>query len=566
MIGEKILNYHIDSLIGEGGVGTVYQATHTQLGRKVAIKALNPLLVNNEQVKQRFRQEATTLSNLQHLNIITLYDYLENDKGLFLIMEYAKGDALDNFIKRRAIPEEQTRYYFSRILDGMEYAHKQGVIHRDIKPSNIIITKDAGAKILDFGIAKILKEGNNTLTKPGAQLGTVLYMSPEQVQGKPVDHRTDVYSLGVTLFEMLTGKAPYDATVLTEFDVFNKIINDPLPPVKEWNSAVSDKMQALIDKATAKDPADRFQSCAAFKEALLKQETASQVAGETAGTQQKRPTQVKAKDAVPRAHATKSTVTTQREKNKKGSGPKRASYTPLYILVAVLVALVGYVIYNEMKGDDKKNNSTIANNTKTKDTAKGNTNEVKENANTTNNNKESDKEKEKKDKEDEEKKKRKEEKEALMDSLNTRKKHLQDTIRTIKKQRTDSLMRGLVVDGRLLEEDELAEGMNVEVTLVNNRSDVKFQKVIIAIKYFNESGGEIEEYEHKPVNLTKEPKVPIIFKVSRNVEAARFQCILKSATPTDLNPPAQIDSLKKAITKLDEEIKEVKEKYKEDEE
>ncbi|WP_299452129.1 serine/threonine-protein kinase [uncultured Microscilla sp.] len=552
MIGEKILNYHIDSLIGEGGVGTVFQATHTQLGRKVAIKALNPLLVNNEQVKQRFRQEATTLSNLQHINIITLYDYLENEKGLFLIMEYAQGEALDRFIKKCPIPEEQVRYYFSLILAGMEYAHKQGVIHRDIKPSNIIITQDASAKVLDFGIAKILKENKNNLTKPGAQLGTVMYMSPEQVQGKEIDQRTDIYSLGVTLFEMLTGKAPYDETQLTEFDVFNKIVNDPLPPLKQFNGAISERMQQLIDKATAKNPAERFQSCAEFKEALLKQE---EVTGDTT-TQNLRPTQVKATDAIAR-----NTSAASQKQRKKNTHPKRVSYAPLYILIFVLVGLVGFVIYSEFMGDDapKKGIADNRKNTTGKDQEV-----IKKDPKTgedQNKTKEEDKEK---DKEDEEKKKKIEAQEAIIDSLNSIKKHLQDTLKTIQRKRTDSLMRGLVVDGRLLEEDELAEGMTVEVTLVNNRSDVKFKDVVIAIKYFNAAGAELEEYVHKYGDLAKEPKVPVTFKIKRNIEAARFQCIRKSANPQDLSPPAQLDSLNQKIKKIAEEIKTAQEKKEEE--
>jgi serine/threonine protein kinase len=553
MIGEKILNYHIDSLIGEGGVGTVYQATHTQLGRKVAIKALNPLLVNNEQVKQRFRQEATTLSNLQHINIITLYDYLENDKGLFLIMEHAKGEALDQFIKKRPIPEEQVRYYFSLILAGMEYAHKQGVIHRDIKPSNIIITQDAGAKILDFGIAKILKENKNNLTKPGAQLGTVLYMSPEQVQGKTIDQRTDVYSLGVTLFEMLTGKAPYDETQVTEFDVFNKIVNDPLPPLKQFKADISDHMQQLIDKATAKDPAKRFQSCAEFKEALLKPNVAETEPVVATPSQNLRPTQVKAADTVPRNNP-------QPNKPKKKKKPKKVSYAPLYILITVLVCLIGFVAYSEFMGGGSSSN-TVAENRD--DNGKGKSEVIKNNTTEVNNDNNKTKEDKEKDKEDEEKKKKLEAQEALVDSLNTIKKNLQDTLNTIKRKRIDSLMQGLVVDGRLLEEDELAEGMTVEVTLVNNRSDVKFKDVVVAIKYFNESGAELEEYLHKYGDLNKEPKKPVIFKVKRNIEAARLQVLRKSANIQDLNPPTQIDSLNKEIKKIAEEIKLAQEKKEE---
>jgi len=569
MIGEKILNYRIDSLIGEGGVGTVYQATHAQLGRTVAIKALNPTLVNNEQVKQRFRQEATTLSNLQHINIITLYDYLENEKGLFLIMEFAKGEALDSFVQKRAIPEEQIRYYFSRILDGMEYAHKKGVIHRDIKPSNVIITQEADAKILDFGIAKILKEGKNTLTQPGAQLGTVLYMSPEQVQGQTVDHRTDIYSLGVTLFEMLTGKPPYDGDQTTEFEVFNKIINEPLPALKTFNDQLSDRMQWLIDKATAKKPDERFQSCAEFKEALLKQEQApAKTINEAMGGKTTlRPTQVKATtteppvttatSTKPKANTPKSLAnesaprnTNQANTSKGNSGkrPKKGmSRTPLYILITILVVLTGFLVYNELSGD-KKSGGITSNNTP-KDTTK----KVEDNTVVTNNNDNNNKTNEK----SEEDKKR-EVRQARLDSLIARKKRLNDTLKLVKRQRMDSLIKALIVNDRLIEpEDELAEGITVEVELMNPREDVKYKNVHISLRYFNESGVEVEEYVHKYGDLNKEAKVPVAFKVTRNVEAARYQCSLKSVDVRDLSPPKKVDSLNKVIAKLEEEIKSI---------
>ncbi|OJJ14890.1 hypothetical protein BKI52_40765 [marine bacterium AO1-C] len=559
MIGEKILNYRIDSLIGEGGVGTVYQATHTQLGRTVAIKALNPTLVNNEQVKQRFRQEATTLSNLQHINIITLYDYLENEKGLFLIMEFAKGEALDDFIKKRPIPEEQVRYYFSRILDGMEYAHKKGVIHRDIKPSNVIITEEADAKILDFGIAKILKEGKNTLTQPGAQLGTVLYMSPEQVQGQTVDHRTDIYSLGVTLFEMLTGKPPYDETQTTEFEVFNKIINEPLPALNTFKEQLSDRMQWLIDKATAKNPAERFQSCAEFKEALLKQEQApaKTVNEAIGGKKELRPTQVKATNTGQEATTAKPTSTPPKKptnegsqgnkgKGNTGSRPKKGmSRTPLYILITILVVLTGFLIYNELSGD-KKGSRTLSENT-TKDTVK----KAEDNTvtNDDNNNKTNEK--------SEEDKKR-EARQARLDSLIARKKRLNDTLKLVKRQRLDSLRNALLVDGRLIEpEDELAEGITVEVELRNTREDVKFKSIVISLKLYNDAGVEVEDHEHKYGDLNKEVNQSVTFRITREIEASKYQCTLKSVDIRDLNPPKKVDSLNKVITKLEEEIKSI---------
>ncbi len=271
MIGEQVLNYKLIALLGEGGMGSVYVGSHVQLGRKSAIKILHPNLVRNTMIRERFKNEASTLANLKHPNIVGLYDYLENEKGLYLIMEYVQGKPLDNYISTvsGAINESLVVHFFSQILDGFQYAHTQGVVHRDIKPSNLIITPENEVKILDFGIAKILDNGNKSLTQDGTRMGTVLYMSPEQVTGVPVDNRSDIYSLGVTLFQAVTGSCPYQEEGNTEFAIFSEIVHNPLPRANTFYPNVSQIMQAIIDKATAKNPDERFQSCAEFKQALL---------------------------------------------------------------------------------------------------------------------------------------------------------------------------------------------------------------------------------------------------------------------------------------------------------
>jgi len=261
MIGKQILNYKLTSLIGEGGMGNVYLAQHVHLDRKVAIKMLHPRFTTNDALRKRFRNEALVVSKLNHPNIVRLLDYLELDEGLFLIMEYVEGKELDVYIKKESGPinEKDATLFTQQILAGLQYAHSEGVVHRDIKPSNIIFTADGKAKILDFGIAKIL-DGNNNLTKTGTQMGTVLYMSPEQVTGKKIDQRTDIYSLGVTIFQMVTGRTPYNSNT-TEFEIYTQIVNDPLPKASSIYPGVSVQFEAIITKATAKDLDDRFQSC-----------------------------------------------------------------------------------------------------------------------------------------------------------------------------------------------------------------------------------------------------------------------------------------------------------------
>lgn len=270
MIGTQILNYRIERLIGEGGMGNVYLGVHTHIGRKVAIKALNPGLAKNPEIRERFKNEASMLSQLHHPNIVQLYDYVEMDQGVFLVMEYADGQALDEYIEKVTgpIPEDKAIPMFSKILDGVAYAHKKNVVHRDIKPSNIMVSPEGKVKILDFGIAKIIGDSNHKLTKTGTKLGTVLYMSPEQVKGQTLDLRTDIYSLGITLFEMLTGRCPFDSNS-TEYEVYKKIVEEPLPDARSLYPAVSPHCSALIFKATHKDVDARFQTCADFKHQLL---------------------------------------------------------------------------------------------------------------------------------------------------------------------------------------------------------------------------------------------------------------------------------------------------------
>ncbi len=264
MIGKKILNYEIKSLLGEGGMGNVYLAEHEQLGRKVAIKMLHPRLTSNESLRERFKNEASAMAHLQHPNIVTLYDYTESEDGLFLIMENVEGHELDHYIKNVTGPigEEEIERIMSQTLGAFEYAHSKGIVHRDIKPSNILLTADGHVKVLDFGIAKLL-DADKTLTKTGTQMGTVLYMSPEQVKGEKVDQRSDIYALGVTLFQMATGQAPYQSDT-TEFEVYNQIVRDPLPNASSIYPGVSGKIDAIIAKATAKDIKNRYQNCAEF--------------------------------------------------------------------------------------------------------------------------------------------------------------------------------------------------------------------------------------------------------------------------------------------------------------
>jgi len=273
MIGTRILNYEIKSLIGEGGMGAVYMAEHLQVNRKVAIKVLHPKFLKNEEIKQRFKNEAATLSHLHHPNIVGLFDYLEDETGLYLIMEYVDGVQLDDYISNTTgpMPEEKAIPLMKQILSAFAYAHEKGIVHRDIKPANIIISQTNEVKILDFGIAKILGESNN-MTKTGTQMGTVYYMSPEQVQGKKADIRSDIYSLGVTFYQMLTGVNPYQS-LTTEYEVYTKIVKEDLPPANQIYPGVSAYLVSILKFTLEKDPDLRFQNCTEILKALEDKDT-----------------------------------------------------------------------------------------------------------------------------------------------------------------------------------------------------------------------------------------------------------------------------------------------------
>ena len=269
MIGKSILNYKIKSLIGEGGMGTVYLASHTKVNRIVAIKSLLPQFMANREIKQRFKNEASTLANLQHPNIVGLFDYTEDESGMYLVMEFVEGTALDDFIKNVTgpMPENRAIPIIKEILTAFSYAHQKGIVHRDIKPANIIIMKNDSVKILDFGIARLLGDDNHNLTKTGTQMGTVFYMSPEQVQGKKVDIRSDIYSLGVTFYQMLTGINPYNG-LTSEYEVYSRIVKEDLPPPQEIYPGIPAYLSTILNKALAKDPKNRFETCDEFLKAV----------------------------------------------------------------------------------------------------------------------------------------------------------------------------------------------------------------------------------------------------------------------------------------------------------
>ncbi len=269
MVGKTINNYYIESAIGEGGMGTVYRARHKYLDIYTAIKVLHLQYSRNPQFKERFINEAVALSKLDSPYIVKIKDFFDYEQNLFLVMEYVRGVGLDQYIKNifGPIPEIRAIEIFRKILIGVNSAHIKGVIHRDIKPSNIILENDDTPKILDFGIAKLLYSDNN-MTSPGSRMGSAIYMSPEQVLGRDIDIRTDVYSLGITLYEILTGKNPFDVENASEFTINSMIVNDPIPLPRSFYPHLSAEIEDIILKATAKNAGNRFYNCEEFAASL----------------------------------------------------------------------------------------------------------------------------------------------------------------------------------------------------------------------------------------------------------------------------------------------------------
>jgi eukaryotic-like serine/threonine-protein kinase len=265
MIGRMVGNYEIVERLGEGGMGTVWRAVDVMLEREVAVKAIRADLSAEPQIVERFRAEAKILARVHHPAIATIYSFFRDGGDLYLAMELVRGKTLSQVLREEgALPWPRAVALATAILAGLAEVHRTGILHRDLKPDNLMLTEAGAIKVMDFGIARAI--GGDRLTRTGLMVGTLRYMSPEQLRGQEIDQRTDLYSLGIVLYEMLTGRVPFPGG--SEYEAIRAQVEDPPIPASALVPGLPAWLDRAVLKALAKSPAERFQSAAEMSAGL----------------------------------------------------------------------------------------------------------------------------------------------------------------------------------------------------------------------------------------------------------------------------------------------------------
>jgi serine/threonine-protein kinase len=265
MIGRIVGNYKILEKLGEGGMGAVFKGVDVMVEREVAIKVLRPEIARQPEVVERFRSEAVTLAKLNHPGIATLFSFFRQGDEFFMVMEFVPGRTLDGLLRDFGpMPVEQAAPVFAKILAGIEHAHQLGILHRDIKPANVMLTTAGAVKVTDFGIARIL--GAARMTRQGNIVGTLEYIAPERIKGEDHDARSDIYSLGAMLYEMLSGHIPFERE--NEYAMMQAHLMEPPPPLNRFGLNIPPEIEAVAMRALAKRQEERFPTAADFAVAL----------------------------------------------------------------------------------------------------------------------------------------------------------------------------------------------------------------------------------------------------------------------------------------------------------
>ena len=267
MIGKRLDGrYSIEGLVGVGGMANVYRGTDLKTGNPIAVKVLKEEFLDNEELVRRFKNESKAISILDHPNIVKVYDVSVTDKLQYIVMEYVDGITLKEYLRQRggALTWKEAVYFASQVLSALQHAHAKGIIHRDVKPQNIMLLADGSIKMMDFGIARFSRAQSQTVSDKA--IGSVHYISPEQAKGERTDARTDIYSVGVMLYEMLSGKLPFDGDGAVSIAIMQ--ISDKARPLAEVAPDVPEGIRQITEKAMEKDPAKRFQSAAEMLDAI----------------------------------------------------------------------------------------------------------------------------------------------------------------------------------------------------------------------------------------------------------------------------------------------------------
>jgi serine/threonine protein kinase len=350
-IGKTIGHYQIVEHLGRGGMAEVYKAYQPALDRYVAIKILHPFVADDETFLSRFEREGRTVANLRHVNIVRVFDFGHQDETYYMVMEFVDGQTMKQRLNKlraagQVMSPAETTKLICQTARALYHAHQRGLIHRDVKPANILLTSSGDAVLSDFGIAYMVESTRYTMT---GVVGTPDYMSPEQGQGLDINLRTDIYSLGIVLYECLTGRTPFSAD--TPLAVIFKHVQDPLPLPRSINPAISEAMERVILKSLAKDPVDRFASAQEMAEALEAALRGDDTLADEADTLDALFADL-GLEVPAELDATLDDVTAPIEdvsvavpQEVKPSRPRRALFLPVIIGLAVVAALVGGVSY-----------------------------------------------------------------------------------------------------------------------------------------------------------------------------------------------------------------------------